>query len=146
MTTTNPHHPTKNGAPPVTSPPSEDKPREFASFLLEQARGKTHEELSRALFDVTAKVIETGKKGSFNLTIEIALLDKDPSNGLVITDVIKTKMPEHDRPASVFYADRSGNLSRRDPNQMSFDDLATLPEPEGLDRSTGEIPRNNGEA
>lgn len=124
----------------MTKPPPEDKPREFGSFLLEQARGKTHDELSQALHDVTAKVMETGKKGSLTLTISIALLDKDPSNGLVINDEIRTKMPEHDRPASVFYPDRSGNLSRRDPNQMSFEDLATLPEPEGLNRATGEIP------
>jgi hypothetical protein len=146
MTTTNPQYPTKNGAPPVTSPPSESKPREFGSFLLEQARGRTHDELSQALQDVTRKVIETGKKGSLTLVLNIALLDKDPANGLVITDEIKTKLPEHDRPASMFFPTSDGNLSRRDPRQMSFDDLATIPEPEGLNRVTGEIPRSNGEA
>lgn len=143
MTTTTPQDPTKNGAPPVTSPPSnEAKPREFASFLLEQARGKTHEELSQALHDVTKKVIETGKKGSVTLTLTLGLLDKDPANGLIVTDEIKTKLPEHDRPASMFFPTDDGNLSRRDPRQMSFDDLATLPEPDGLNRATGEIPRN----
>lgn len=124
----------------MTTPPPEDKPREFGSFLLEQARGKTHDELSQALHDVTAKVIETGKKGSLTLTLSIGLLDKDPSNGLVITDQIKTKMPEHDRPASVFYPDRHGNLSRRDPGQLSFEDLITIDDPPGTDRVTGEIP------
>lgn len=144
MTTTNPLYPTKNGAPPVTSPPSEE-PREFASFLLEQARGKTHEELSRALQDLTKKVMETGKKGSLTLTLAVSLLDKDPANGLRVDDEIKLKLPEHDRPASMYFPTQDGNLSRRDPRQMSFDDLQTLPEPKGLDRSTGEIPRNNGE-
>lgn len=122
------------------NPPPDEGPRDFGSFLLEQARGKTHDELSQALQDVTKKVIETGKKGSLTLTLSIGLLGKDPSEGLVITDEIKTKIPEHDRPSSVFYPDRQGNLSRRDPNQMSFEDLAILPEPEGLNKATGEIP------
>lgn len=120
--------------------PPDDGPRDFGSFLLEQARGKTHDELSQALHDLTAKVIETGKKGSLILTLSVGLLDKDPVSGLIITDQIKVKLPEHDRPASVFYPDRHGNLSRRDPNQMSFEDLVTLPEPEGLNKATGEIP------
>lgn len=126
----------------MTAPPSEDKPREFGSFLLEQARGRTHDELSQALHDVTAKVIETGKKGSLTLVLNIALLDKDPANGLIVTDEIKTKLPEHDRPASMFFPTSDGSLSRRDPRQMSFDDLQTLPEPAGLDKATGEIPRD----
>lgn len=127
----------------MPAPPSGNKPRDFGSFLLEQARGRTHDELSQALHDVTAKVIETGKKGSVTLVLNIALLDKDPENGLVVTDEIKTKLPEHDRPASMFFPTKDGSLSRRDPRQMSFDDLATLPEPDGLNTVTGEIPRDN---
>ena len=44
----------------MTSPP-DDAPRDFGSFLLELARGKTHDELSQALHDVVAKVIDRGK-------------------------------------------------------------------------------------
>ena len=125
----------------MTKKEDENVPREFGSFLLEQARGKTHDELSQALHDVTKKVIETGKKGSLTLTLSIGLLGKDPSEGLVITDQIKTKIPEHDRPSSVFYPDKHGNLSRRDPNQLSFEDLQVLPEdPPGTNSVTGEIP------
>lgn len=124
----------------MTAPPDDDAPRDFGSFLLELARGKTHDELSQALHDVVGKVMETGKKGSVTLTLSIGLLDKDPANGMQITDEIKVKLPEHDRPSSMFYPDRTGNLSRRDPRQMSFDDLATIPEPEGLNKVTGEIP------
>lgn len=127
----------------MTTSPDNDAPRDFGSFLLELARGKTHDELSQALHDVVAKVIETGKKGSLTLTLSIGLLDKDPANGMQITDEIKVKLPEHDRPSSMFYPDRTGNLSRRDPRQMSFDDLATIPEPEGLNKATGEIPMEN---
>lgn len=127
----------------MTSPPDDDDPRDFGSFLLELARGKTHDELSQALHDVVAKVMDTGKKGSLTLTLGISLLDKDPANGLQIIDEIKVKLPEHDRPKSMFYPDRAGNLSRRDPRQMSFDDLATIPEPAGLNKATGEIPMEN---
>lgn len=125
----------------MTSPPTKGEPRDFSSFLLELARGKTHEELSQALQDVTAKVIETGKKGSLTLNLTIELLDKDPANGLRLTDEIKTKLPEHDRPGSMFFRTTDGNLSRRDPRQMSFDDLQTLPE--GLNEVTGELPRED---
>lgn len=124
----------------MTAPPTE--PRDFSSFLLELARGKTHEELSRDLQAVVAKVTETGKKGSLTLTLSIELLDKDPANGVRIVDEIKTKLPEHDRPSSMFFPTSDGNLSRRDPRQMSFDDLPTLPEPEGLNYATGEIPKD----
>ncbi len=127
----------------MTAPPDDDAPRDFGSFLLELARGKTHDELSQALHDVVAKVIDTGKKGSLTLTLSIGLLDKDPANGMQITDEIKVKLPEHDRPSSMFYPDRKGNLSRRDPRQMSFEDLHVLPEPAGLDKATGEIPMEN---
>lgn len=41
----------------------------------------------------------------------------------------------------MFYPDKHGNLSRRDPNQLSFEDLQVLPEdPPGTNRVTGEIP------
>lgn len=103
-----------------------DQARPFSTWLLEQSSGRTHDELSEALRDLVASVRDTGKKGSISLTVEVGLLDKDP-NVLVVTDKVKRNFPEHDRKASIFYPDSDGNLTRSDPNQLSFDDLREVP-------------------
>ena len=47
-------------------------------------------------------------------------------------------MHELDRQASLFYPDETGNLSRTDPNQLSFEGLKEVPPP-NVDPTTGEI-------
>lgn len=116
--------------------------RPFGTFLLEQAQGRSHDELSDNLHRLIAEVRDTGKKGSLTYTVTVSPLDKEV-HSLKVEDEIKLKLPEHDRPTSIFYPDADGNLSRRDPRQMSFDDLPTLPEPAGTNRITGEIPMEN---
>lgn len=110
--------------------------RPFATWLIEQSGGKTHEELSAALYDLVARVRDTGKKGSVSLTVNVAPLKGD-IDVLVVADEIKLRLPEHDRKASLFYPDKDGNLTRRDPNQLSFDSLREVPP--GVDPLTGEI-------
>lgn len=110
--------------------------RPFATWLIEQSGGKTHEELSAALYDLVARVRDTGKKGSVSLTVNVAPLKGD-IDVLVVADEIKLRLPEHDRKASLFYPDKDGNLTRRDPNQLSFDSLREVPP--NVDPLTGEI-------
>ena len=110
--------------------------RPFADWLREQSQGKTHEELSEALYDLVQRVRDTGKKGTVSLTITVAPMDKDVSV-LVLSDEIKLRLPEHDRKASLFYPDKWGNLSRTDPGQLSFESLREVPA--GVDPKTGEI-------
>lgn len=122
---------------PRTDPP--DEPREFASFLLEQARGHSHSELSQGLHDLVARVRDTGKKGSITYTVAIEPM-KGNSDQLIVKDAIKLKLPEHDRAASIFFADRAGNLVRNDPNQPSlFGEVAEVPRAAVVDLTTGEI-------
>ena len=45
-------------------------------------------------------------------------------------------LPEHDRAASLFYPDKHGNLSRSDPNQLSFDSLREVPAAEPTHTNT----------
>ena len=111
--------------------------RPFADWLREQSTGKTHEELSDAMYDLVARVRDTGKKGSLVLTVTIAPFDKDDSV-LLISDEIRLKLPEHHRKASIFYADKTGNVTRRDPNQLDFDSLREVGGMD-VDISTGEI-------
>lgn len=123
----------------MTPSPDESTVRPFGTFLLEQAQGRSHDELSDNLHELIARVRETGKKGSLTYTVTVSPLDKEVYS-LKVEDSINLKLPEHDRPTSIFYPDAEGNLSRRDPRQMSFDDLAVLPEPEGLAPFEGGTP------
>ena len=112
--------------------------RPFADWLRDQSRGKTHDELSEALRDLVAKVIDTGKKGSLTLVITVEPMPKSDGNALIVTDEIKLKLPEFAREASLFFADDDRNLIRNDPRQLTFDSLREVPPPPGIDPSTGE--------
>ena len=114
----------------------EPEVRPFATWLLEQSGGKTHDELSQALVDLVARVRDTGKKGNVSLTVTVATLKGD-ADVLVVSDEIRLHLPEHDRKASLFYPDKDGNLTRKDPNQLSFDSLREVPA--NVNPLTGEI-------
>lgn len=122
-----------DGSPPI---------RPFADFFREQSGGKTHDEMSEAIYDVVQKVRDTGKAGSVTLTFKISTLKGD-ENVLVIEDAIKVRMPEHDRKASMFFPDKHGNLSRSDPRQLAFESLREVPPPANVDLETGEIKEVN---
>lgn len=100
--------------------------RPFADFLREQSAGKTHDDLTTGLAEVVAAVKDTGKKGTITLTITVAPLDKN-GNALTVTDSIKKAVPQHDRRKSIFYADNSGNLTKDDPMQPTFEGLRVAP-------------------
>lgn len=104
--------------------------RPFADFLREQSGGKTHDEMSEALYDLAARVRDTGKKGTVTLTISIEPMKGD-ERVLVVSDEIRIKLPEFPRKPSFFFTAADGNLSRRDPEQLSFDSLREVPAPTG---------------
>lgn len=128
-----------------TTPKTEDKVdpdfvRPFADWLLEQSHGRTHTELGEGLRDLVAKCLETGKAGTLSLTIKVKPMDaNDDQSPLVVSDEIRIKLPEHDRKASIFYKDKTGNLGKTDPNQLSFDSLRTVPGVGEVDTTTGEV-------
>lgn len=120
------------------------EPRDFSSFLLEQSRGATHAELSEGLHDLVGRVQDTGKKGSLTLIITVEPMKGD-DGAVIIGDEIRLKLPEHDRPASMYFIGSDGNVMRDDPRQASiFDDLRAAPAPpalnapRGVDSVTGE--------
>lgn len=94
--------------------------RPFADWLREQGKGKAHDELSASLHKLTTTVHETGKKGQLVFTVTIQPMKKNP-DVLEVTDDVVIKLPKHDRKASIFYPDADGNLTRTDPNQLTFD-------------------------
>lgn len=113
--------------------------RPFADWLREQSRGTTHDELSEALRDLTGRVIDTGKKGVLQFIITVAPVKGGEVGALVVSDQIKLKLPEHDRKASLFYPDADGNLTRTDPNQLTFESLREVPGVGVVDTETGEV-------
>lgn len=121
---------------PRPAKPDEDR-KPFASWLMEQAGGKTEQELTDGLRDLVARVNDTGKKGSLSLVVNVAPMKGDPSM-LVVSDEIKLKLPEHDRKASIFWTDDANNLVRNDPNQRSFFEEITH-DGKTVDTTTGEV-------
>lgn len=99
--------------------------RPFADFLRDLDAGRTHDKMSEALWDLVARVRDTGKKGSVSLTIVV-----EPTKGdtviLTVLDEIKLKLPEHARRPSVFFSDNQGNLSRSNPNQPELSGLREI--------------------
>lgn len=114
---------------PTTGEVIEDPPiRPFGDWLREQSGGSTHDELSEAMWDLVKRVQETGKKGSLLLTVVVEPMKKTDGTALIVTDTIKLKLPDFDRPASVAYVDRNGNLIRNNPLQPELTGLRVVPE------------------
>ena len=102
-----------------------DQVRPFADWLREQARGRTHHELSEKLNELVQAVQETGKSGTLTLTVKI-----DQAKGmdaLRVSDTVKVQLPGLDRPVSLFFPDEHHNLRRDDPSQLSFESLREVP-------------------
>ena len=102
----------------------------FAAFLQEQRQGGLAVELSELLADTVAAVSEHQKAGTVTLTVKIKPAGE---NAVSITDEVKCKAPEGDKPSSLFFADDEGNLSRRDPRQpeLPLRRVGGEPAPEG---------------
>lgn len=102
----------------ATQDQAKDELPDFAVFLVALARGRTHEELSKALRDVTAAVVATGKAGSLSLRIDIK--PQGNTEALTVTDKVSLKLPAYDRQASIFFVDEGHNLVRNNPNQANL--------------------------
>lgn len=95
--------------------------RPFAQFIREVQNGRTHDEATEKLAELVEAVRETGKAGKMSLTLTVKPM-KGNVDVLLVEDSLVSKPPLHDRKASIFYPDKSGNLTRTDPNQLTFDE------------------------
>jgi hypothetical protein len=105
--------------------------RPFADVLLDQASGRTHQELTVKLHKLIGDVIDTGKKGTLTLTLSIEPL-KDAEGMLTVHDAVTVKTPQRPRKPSTFFTTSDGNLSRDNPEQRTFDSLREVPAPKTL--------------
>lgn len=110
--------------------------RPFADWLREQAQGRTHDEMGEAIYDLAARVRDTGKKGSVTLTIVVEPMKGD-ERVLVVSDEIRLKLPEFPRKPSIFYTGTDGNLTRSDPEQLTFEGLREVPAEPAVLREPG---------
>lgn len=95
-----------------------EEQRPFGAFLHELAKGRTHDELSRALRELTSAVKDTRRPGSLTLRIDIKPHKNDTA--VTVSDKVTVKIPDFERLDSIFFVD-DGNLVRNDPHQQTFD-------------------------
>jgi hypothetical protein len=104
--------------------PDEDarQVRPAAAVLQEIGGGKLHTRISEQLAELTAAVIDTGKKGELTLKLTVAPIKAGNTSTLIVTGSSTVKKPagDADSPSSVFFPDRAGNLRRDDPNQPTL--------------------------
>ena len=92
----------------------------FIGFLARHNNGKAADEAAVLLHELTAAVLDTGKKGT--LTIKVGLTCLDDATIVAIIDVTSA-VPMHPSKSEVYFATGDGNLSREDPNQLQFSPL-----------------------
>lgn len=127
---------TKPDTQPNTDPDRQIRP--FSDFLLEISNGQSHHELSEALNELVQAVALIGKSGTLTYVLKVAPAGRNAEATVMITDDIKLKAPEGDRPDSVFFVDKDGNLSRHNPAQIRMP-LREVPGGVIVDPDTGEI-------
>ncbi|QTP60898.1 hypothetical protein HNO53_20590 [Billgrantia antri] len=95
-------------------------PQAFAQMLAKMRRGQTAEELSEALLEAQQACKDTGKMAVITYQVKIK-----PEKGMpgmyLMTDDIKTKLPQLDRGASVMFEDANLQLQLEDPRQQKMD-------------------------
>ncbi len=99
-------------------------PRPFVAVLNDQREGALADELADELADKLAEVvnavIDHEKPGVISLTLKVSPSGLN-DRSVVITDTVKSKAPEPPREKTLFFAGKTGDLSRRNPRQMELE-------------------------
>ena len=97
---------------------TQGEPRPFTGVLQETRKGALHTELSEALAEVVAAVDQNRKAGEVALKITVKPGDGD---GVVyFVDTVTKKVPAPAKPATLFFTDEHGRVTRRPPNQIEM--------------------------
>jgi hypothetical protein len=91
---------------------------EFASVLLNHAKGRAHDEASAKLREAVEAVQQLGKVAK--VTVELSV-HPVPNNSAVVSlqDKVTASIPTEKR-ASIWFPDDDGALHRNDPNQREL--------------------------
>lgn len=111
--------------------------RQFNDTLIALRFGTLHDDLTKALHELTAACSDRGRAGS--LTLSLAL---KPGKGgqIEVFDDIKLKLPKEEKGSSIMFVTTENNLQREDPRQLQIEGLRTV------DKDTGEIRQIKGAA
>lgn len=88
--------------------------RPFADVLRDLSGGQTYEELGSRLTEIVQAVMEHRKGGELVIKLKVK---PNGESSVMITDEIKSKVPEGARGETLFFATMGGSLVREDPRQ-----------------------------
>jgi hypothetical protein len=94
----------------------------FADVIRNLRQGSAEREIEDALQEASNAVLDTGKAASLTFTITLTPMG---SGKVRISDKIVTKKPEISHEDTLFFITESGLLSRKDPRQMTLEELNT---------------------
>lgn len=86
----------------------------FGDVLGEVENGQLLNELTEAVYNIIAAVMETRKPGSLTLKMKFTPTGKGTVN---VDAAFDSKEPEHDRPTTTFFVGNDFSLQRNDPSQ-----------------------------
>jgi hypothetical protein len=109
--------------------------RPFHEVLSEIRNGEILLELTEQFADLVKSVLIEGKKGELNLKLVVV---PNAKGGIIVVDEIKVKEPIPVPSSTIFYADESGGITRRNPNQMDL----PLTRPDAMRHRESELVRN----
>lgn len=92
----------------------------FSTLLQNIEGGRFEEEVAEELKSLLDQISYTGKAGE--MTIKVKIKPKAGHGAVEVTGEVKSKLPNPEKLASVFFITPEGNLSRRDPRQREMFD------------------------
>jgi hypothetical protein len=92
----------------------DEQNRPFTEVIAEYGNGRLLERLSAELAEVARAVGETNLKGTVTLKLSV---EPSGEGAYTLNADVTAKVPKRGVGQAIFYADQSGNLSRRDPRQ-----------------------------
>ena len=100
--------------------------RPFLDILRELSGGRTHDELTEALADLTEQVLLSRAAGSLTLKLTVK---PNGETGVIINDKVSVLTPSQKRGDTIFFVAAGGNLQRNDPRQVEmFKSVKAVPE------------------
>ena len=94
--------------------------RDFTDVLTDLDDGKVHARATALLAELVTAVMETGKKGTLHLKLNVA---KQGQMALVKAD-LSARKPEPAVEVSAFFTTEDGELRRDDPRQLKLREVA----------------------
>lgn len=101
-----------------TEAPKTSPSNSIITVLTEQRNGEAMQEASEKLRDCINAVDATGKDAT--LTIKFTF-SPSRASAIIVSDDIKTKLPEPEKANSIFFPNEDGGLQRNDPHQKEMD-------------------------